>query len=87
MRGMPIWTTQYTQWPGSNIPRHQWPRGMHLDEAGNPKYPPGVTCKQLGEENPYIPFAAWFWVIIAIAFVLYIVWPLKIWWMYVRTVC
>jgi hypothetical protein len=76
-----------TPWPGSNLPRHQWPPGMHLDEAGNPIYPPGVTCKQLGEENPYLPLKAGVCITFVMAFLFVVVWPLHIFVMYVRFVC
>lgn len=85
--GIPLWPAKATRWPGSHLPRHQWPRGMHLDEAGNPIYPPGVTCKQLGEEDPYLQVSALFWVVIVSSFVLYFVWPAWVAWRFMRTVC
>ena len=85
--GIPLWPQKPARWPGSHLPRHQWPRGMHLDDAGNPIYPPGVTCKQLGEEPPYFPVTSLFWVFSVLATLLYLIWPVYVMWRFLRTVC
>jgi hypothetical protein len=84
---IPLWPGKAARWPGSHLPRHQWPRGMHLDEAGNPIYPPGVTCKQLGEEPPYFPVTPLFWIFAVLSTLLYLVWPAYVMWRFLRTVC
>ncbi|KAG9203590.1 hypothetical protein G6514_002608 [Epicoccum nigrum] len=83
--GIPLWPGKAARWPGSHLPRHQWPRGMHLDEAGNPIYPPGVTCKQLGEEPVYFPVNFLFWIFAVLSVLLYLVWPAYVMWRFLRT--
>ncbi|KAF3001442.1 hypothetical protein E8E13_008001 [Curvularia kusanoi] len=86
---MQISLSQYLQptsdYPGLHLPRNQWPRGMHLDASGTPVYPPGVTCKALGEEDLYFPVTWRVWVGVVMGMLLYVVWPAYVLYYLIRT--
>ena len=65
-------------WPGAYLPREVHPPGTTYNEHGVPHYPPGTTCKVLGEREPYFPVTWHLFLLSLVAFLLYVVWPLYV---------
>lgn len=65
-------------WPGAHLPPARHPRGTTYNSFGVPQYPPGTTCKMLGEPEPFFPWT-WHSVVLGLLlFALYVCWPVYV---------
>lgn len=72
-------TSPWQKWPGAGIPTAAHPPDTVYKGHNNvPQYPLEATCSMLGEQDPYFPITWHLFVLVLVAFLLYIVWPLYV---------
>ncbi|KAF3037927.1 hypothetical protein E8E12_003259 [Didymella heteroderae] len=72
-------TESWQNWPGAALPERFHPPGTNYSGHDRvPEYPLSTTCRVLGEDDPYFPVDWSLFLIILVAFLIYIVWPIYV---------
>ncbi|KAJ4375684.1 hypothetical protein N0V86_007217 [Didymella sp. IMI 355093] len=67
----------WQNWPGARKLEEDHPKDtVYVGHDRIPQYPGGTTCANLGEPEPYFPIDWVLGLLVFVAFLLYVVWPL-----------